>query len=61
MTGIDIDKKLETFNNLISELGTTVFSAREIWQRQNEIAENFKAAQFAEASAKEAAIASLNN
>lgn len=55
MTGIDIDKKLETFNNLIHELGTTVFSAREIWQRQDEIAENFKAAQFADATSKEAA------
>lgn len=46
MMAIDIDKKLDSFNNLISELGVTVFATRDVWQRQNEIAENFKANQF---------------
>lgn len=46
MNAIDLDKKLETFQNLIQEFGTATFSSKDLWQRQREIAENFKAAQF---------------
>ncbi len=46
MTAIDIEKKLETFSNLIQDLGTANYTSKELWQRQKEIAENFKAAQF---------------
>ncbi len=55
MNIIDLDKKLETFGNLIQELGTGNFTSKELWQRQKEIAENFKAAQFETAELKEAA------
>lgn len=46
MTGIDILKKIESFNNLIQDFGTNTFSSKEIWNRKKEIDENFKAAQF---------------
>ncbi len=46
MTGVDISKKLESFNNLIQEFGNTTFSSKEIWNRKKEIDENFKAVQF---------------
>lgn len=46
MSTVDINKKLDSFNNLIGELGVSNFSSKEIWNRQKEIAENFKAAQF---------------
>jgi hypothetical protein len=52
MTTVDIDKKLESFNNLIKELGNSTFTSKEIWNRQKEIAENFKAAQFDTVEAK---------
>jgi prefoldin subunit 5 len=55
MNIIDLDKKLETFSNLIQELGTGNFTGKELWQRQKEIAENFKAAQFETTELKEAA------
>jgi len=55
MNIIDLDKKLETFNNLIQELGTGNFTSKELWQRQKEIAENFKAAQFETVELKDAA------
>lgn len=55
MNSIDLEKKLETFNNLIVELGSAKYTSKELWQRQKEIAENFKAAQFATAELKEAA------
>ena len=57
MSVIDIDKKLDTFSNLIQEFGagTGTLSNKELWQRQKEIAENFKAIQFVDAEAKEAA------
>lgn len=46
MTGVDILKKIESFNNLIQDFGTNTFSSKEIWSRKKEIDENFKAAQF---------------
>ena len=55
MNAIDIDKKLETFGKLIQEFGAGSFPAKEVWQRQKEIAENFKAAQFETAEAKDIA------
>lgn len=55
MNSIDLDKKLETFNNLIIELGSANYTSKELWQRQKEIAENFKAAQFETTELKEAA------
>jgi hypothetical protein len=55
MNIIDLDKKLDTFSNLIQELGTGNFTSKELWQRQREIAENFKAAQFETVHLKEAA------
>lgn len=55
MTAIDIDKKLETFGKLIQEFGIGTFPAKEVWQRQKEISENFKAAQFEDVETKEAA------
>jgi len=57
MSVIDIDKKLETFSNLIQEFGAGAgtLTNKELWQRQKEIAENFKAIQFVDAEAKEIA------
>ena len=55
MNTIDLDKKLETFNNLIQEFGTATFISKDLWQRQREIAENFKAAQFTDNEQKEVA------
>ncbi|MFY7963404.1 MAG: hypothetical protein ACOVO1_00775 [Chitinophagaceae bacterium] len=55
MNIIDLDKKLETFSNLIQELGIGNFTSKELWQRQKEIAENFKAAQFETPELKDAA------
>ena len=55
MNSTDLDKKLETFNNLILELGSANYTSKELWQRQKEIAENFKAAQFETVELKEAA------
>ncbi len=55
MNAIDIDKKLETFSKLIQEFGLGTFPAKEVWQRQKEIAENFKAAQFETAEMRDAA------
>ena len=56
MTALDIDKKLETFGKLIQEFGVGTFPAKEVWQRQKEIAENFKAVQFDDVETKEAAL-----
>lgn len=56
MTGIDINKKLESFNNLIQEFGKSTFSSRDIWNRKKEIDENFKAAQFESTDEKEKTI-----
>jgi hypothetical protein len=53
MTGLDIQKKLDSFNNLIQELGVSTFSSKEIWNRKKEIDENFRAAQFEQAEEKE--------
>ena len=55
MNAIDLDKKLETFGNLIKELGSANYTSKELWQRQKEIAENFKAAQFAAPELRDAA------
>ncbi len=52
MNIIDIDKKLEIFDKLIQEFGTSIFISKEIWTRQREIAENFKAAQFIDDNSK---------
>ena len=52
MTSIDINKKLESFNNLINEFGNSTFVSKEIWNRKKEIDENFKAAQFENAEDK---------
>ena len=46
MNNIDLNKKLDIFNNLIQEFGTVTFISKDLWLRQREIAENFKAAQF---------------
>jgi len=55
MNVVDIEKKLVTLSNLINDTGATALTIKEIWQRQKEIAENFKAAQFETAEAKDAA------
>ena len=55
MNAIDLDKKLETFGNLIKELGSANYTSKELWQRQKEIAENFKAAQFTAPELRDAA------
>lgn len=55
MNAIDLHKKIETFSNLIQEFGTATFSSKELWQRQREIAENFKAAQFLNEELKDTA------
>jgi uncharacterized coiled-coil DUF342 family protein len=52
MKATDINKKLDSFNNLIQEFGTSNFTSKEIWNRQKEIAENFKAAQFVDEAEK---------
>jgi hypothetical protein len=46
MTGIEIGKKIDSFNNLIQEFGTSTFNSRDIWNRKKEIDENLKATQF---------------
>ncbi|MFY8127741.1 MAG: hypothetical protein ACOVMM_05140 [Chitinophagaceae bacterium] len=46
MTGIEIGKKIDSFSNLIQELGNSTFNSRDIWNRKKEIDENLKATQF---------------